>query len=339
MAGGHGGDHAGAIKLYLGIFVALTVLTVVEMIPLFGIADLPASVLIGLSVVKFVVVCYFFMHLLGDHPIFQRLFFIPLLMVILTVAVLMTLAGSWSLNYRKASVLDRATVEAMTPEQRGEACLARAGVKDCCPEAAAPAEGAAASGGAHPFDAATCQLLARHDQAAIAARYRGVWQGDCNAWAKSAITGNEYCASPGLVVDVAPAYAAVKEAASAKDPRFDGFDAKTDADKLAVLMGVGKEVYDANCAACHQAEGQGLAGVFPPLANDPVANGGKADEHINVVLKGLSGKVINGVTYAAAMAPWAQLSNEQIASVVTYERQSWGNKGEAVMPTQVAALR
>lgn len=328
MAGGHGGDHSGAIKLYLGIFFALTAVTLFEMLPLFGVVNLPAPLLIGLSVVKFVVVCYFFMHLLGDHPIYQRLFFIPLAMVIVTVMVLMTLAGSWSLNYTRAPRMKPHEVAELTDDQRAEMCLTRVGVKDCCPK---PAEG--------EFSGDTCSLISGKDTAAIAARYRGVWDRDCNAWAKSAATGNEFCASPGLELDLTKAYAAVKEAASAKDPRFDGFDAKSDEEKLTVLKSVGEEVYTTNCAACHQVSGEGLAGVFPPLKGDPLLATGKPEEHITVILKGLSGKAINGVAYAAAMSPWAQLSNEQIAAVATYERKAWGNDASVILPAQVAALR
>ncbi len=329
MAGGHGGDHSGAIKLYVGIFLALTAVTLFEMLPLFGVLDLPGSVLIGLSVLKFLVVCYFFMHLLGDHPIYQRLFFIPLVMVIVTVMVLMTLASSWSLNYQKAPRMKPSEVAELTDEARAEACLTRVGVKDCCPK---PAEG-------EEFSGDSCSLISGKDTSALAARYRGVWKGDCNAWAKSAATGNEFCASPGLELDLSKAYAAVKEAASAKDPRFDGFDAKSDDEKLALLKSVGEEVYTTNCAACHQVSGEGLPGVFPPLKGDPLLATGKPEEHINVILKGMSGKTINGVAYAAAMAPWAQLSDEQIAAVATYERKAWGNDASMIVPSQVAALR
>lgn len=281
MASGHSG--ASAFKSYIGVFAFLTVLTIVEMFPLFGLWDIPAAVLIGMSVVKFVAVCYFFMHLLGDAPIYKRLFFIPLVMVIFTVLVLMTLFKSFQLNYRKGP--------------NGE------------------------------------------DSEQVAERYRGVWQGDCNAWAKSAATGNEYCASPGLLVDTAPAYEAIKAAQSAVDPAFEGFAAKSPDEQKAVLMKAGEQAYAENCVACHQATGQGVPTVFPPLAGDAVANAADPSEHITTVLKGLNGKAINGVSYAAAMPAFPQLSNEKIAAILTYERLSWGNTGTVVVPDQVASLR
>ena len=274
--------HSNALKIYVGIFVALTIVTIVECLPLFGLWDIPAPVLIVLSVCKFLVVCYFFMHLLGDHPIFKRLFFIPLAMATVSFMVIMTLQDSWTLAYQHT--------------ERGS------------------------------------------DTDAIAARYRGVWDGPCNAWVKSPFTGNEYCASPSVGFTTAAAYEALKPS-SAADPRFEGFDAKSPDEKKAILMAVGEEVYGGKCAACHQATGQGLAGTFPPLAGDPVANG-SAEEHITIVLKGMSGKPINGVNYAAAMPAHAGLLNDdQVAAVLTFERSSWGNTGSVVEPSAVKSAR
>jgi mono/diheme cytochrome c family protein len=252
--------------------------------------DIPASILLGMSAVKFVVVCLFFMHLLGDAPIYKKLFFIPLVMVILTVLVLMTLFKSFNLNYRTGP------------------------------------------GGT--------------DSEEVAKRYRGVWQGECNAWAKSPFSGNEYCASgpsddskvAGILVDTQKAYDELKKPAAA-DPRFDGFASKSPEEQKAVLMAVGEETYGAQCAACHQATGQGVPNVFPPLAGDPVANAPDPSEHITIVLKGLMGKSINGVAYPGAMPAFPQLSDDQIAAVITYERASWGNTGSVALPEQVAKLR
>ena len=270
------------MRTYIGVFVFLTVVTLVEMLPLFGIWDIPGVVLLGMSAVKFVVVCYFFMHLLGDNPVFQRLFFIPLVMVILTVMVLMSLFKSWHLNYRVG--------------HGGE------------------------------------------DSDEVASRYRSVWKEDCNAWAKSPFTGNVYCASPGIPLANLAVYEELKKPAAA-DPRLADLASKAPADQEAALMLVGGEVYAAQCAACHQATGLGLAGVFPPLAGDPLANAADPSEHVSTVLKGLAGKTIGGVAYPGAMPAFPQLSDEQIAAVVTYERKSWGNAGTVVMPEQVLALR
>lgn len=265
------------IKFYLGIFTALTIVTAVEMLPLFGLLAIPGPILLLFSFLKFVTVCAFFMHLFGDHPIFTRLFFIPLVMMGLTVMVLMTLFKSWDLHYQGA------------------------------------------------------------DSDAVAARYRGEWKGDCNAWVTSPFTGNAYCASPNVPLPVATVYAELKPSGEA-DPRFEGFAAKSPEEQQATLMAVGGEVYAQNCQACHQATGAGLAGVFPPLVNDPVVSG-PAEGHISVLLKGMNGVEIAGVKYPGAMPPWVQLSDEDIAAVITYERNSWGNTAGAVTPAQIAAAR
>jgi len=332
-AHGHG-DHSGAVKLYIGIFFFLTAVTGIELLPLFGIVNLPGAPLIALSTVKFVVVAYFFMHLKGDHPIYQRLFFVPLVMVLLTFAALMTLFGSWNLNYPKGVRMTHAEVEAMDAAARGEACLVRAGVKDCCP---AKEDGS--------IDRESCGLLTALDPLAVQKLYRGAFDGACDAWANSAVTGNEYCASPvsggGLKPDTQAAYAAIEAAKGTVDPRFAGFDAKAPEEKQKLLMEIGKEVYASKCAACHQAEGQGVAGAFPPLANDPVARDpAQADDHVKIVLNGLAGKEISGVKYGVAMPAFGgQLSDADIAAVITWERLSWGNAGGAVEPSKVASLR
>jgi cytochrome c oxidase subunit 2 len=96
------------------------------------------------------------------------------------------------------------------------------------------------------------------------------------------------------------------------------------------LKAKGEKVYMANCSACHQPTGRGMPPAFPALDGSKVATGPKA-AHIATVLKGRPG---------TAMASWAHLSDEEIAAVVTYERNSWGNKtGDAVQPAEIAAAR
>ncbi|MBI5040120.1 MAG: cytochrome c oxidase subunit II [Gammaproteobacteria bacterium] len=97
------------------------------------------------------------------------------------------------------------------------------------------------------------------------------------------------------------------------------------------LIARGEKVYTANCAACHQANGEGIPGTFKPLKGSPIATGPAAD-HLSRVLKGKDG------TAMAAFGP--QLSDADIAAVVTYERNSWGNNmGDVVQPTDVKAAR
>lgn len=98
-----------------------------------------------------------------------------------------------------------------------------------------------------------------------------------------------------------------------------------------VAMQQGEQVYGANCASCHQANGEGLAAAgFPALKGGAIATGDIA-AHIDIVLNGKSG---------TAMASFARLSDEEIAAVITYERNAWGNDtGDLVSPSDIKAAR
>jgi cytochrome c oxidase subunit 2 len=89
----------------------------------------------------------------------------------------------------------------------------------------------------------------------------------------------------------------------------------------------GEQVYNQQCAACHQPSGAGMPPTFPSLVNSKVVNG-PADEHIRQTLKGKN-----------LMPPFDKLSDAEVAAVITYERTSWGNKGGAVTADQVKAQR
>lgn len=101
----------------------------------------------------------------------------------------------------------------------------------------------------------------------------------------------------------------------------------------------GEEAYNTHCAVCHQVDGTGLPGAFPPLAGadylleDP-------ERAIDIVLHGMSGPVrVSGELYNAVMPPMAYLSDEDVAAAVTYALNAWGNEGGEVTPDQVAARR
>ena len=100
----------------------------------------------------------------------------------------------------------------------------------------------------------------------------------------------------------------------------------------------GKTVYSANCAGCHNANGQGLPSTFPPLAKNPFVTG-DPKKVIHAVLTGMSGPIkVNGKPYNGSMPPWkGPLSNKQIAEVVSYIRSAWGNKASAVTEKQVSS--
>jgi mono/diheme cytochrome c family protein len=102
----------------------------------------------------------------------------------------------------------------------------------------------------------------------------------------------------------------------------------------------GEQVYSNVCVVCHQPNGAGMEGAFPPLAGSAVVLG-DAEISIRIVLRGLSGEMTrNGVTYNGVMTPWgSQLTDEDVANVLTYIRSAWGNSAPEVTAEQVAAVR
>jgi mono/diheme cytochrome c family protein/heme/copper-type cytochrome/quinol oxidase subunit 4 len=103
----------------------------------------------------------------------------------------------------------------------------------------------------------------------------------------------------------------------------------------------GEAVYTANCTACHQAQGQGIPGAFPPLADHAShlfnAEGGR-ETLIHILLFGLTGEIsVNGVTYNNMMPAWQQLSDGDIADVIDYIVTSWGNEEQLASFTPVTA--
>jgi nitrite reductase (NO-forming) len=102
----------------------------------------------------------------------------------------------------------------------------------------------------------------------------------------------------------------------------------------------GTSLYTGNCSACHQATGMGLPGAFPPLKDNPAVLDPDPAKQLDVILHGLHGQAINGVTYPSAMPPFgAVLSDAEIADIANHERTSWGNQGKPVTADQVKAAR
>ena len=96
------------------------------------------------------------------------------------------------------------------------------------------------------------------------------------------------------------------------------------------LMANGEAVYNTNCAACHQVAGEGITGVFPALKGSPIATG-PAIDHIKGVLNGIK-------TGMPAFGP--QLNDADLAAIITYERNAWGNStGDMVQPSDIKAAR
>lgn len=106
------------------------------------------------------------------------------------------------------------------------------------------------------------------------------------------------------------------------------------------LEALGRQVYQSACVACHQSSGLGLAGAFPPLDGSEWVTG-NPDAPIGIVLHGLSGPIeVKGVVYNGVMPAFgAQLSDDEVAAVVSYVRGAWSNKADPVLPESVAELR
>ncbi|HET9642886.1 MAG TPA: copper-containing nitrite reductase [Burkholderiaceae bacterium] len=101
----------------------------------------------------------------------------------------------------------------------------------------------------------------------------------------------------------------------------------------------GQALFAGTCSVCHQANGAGLPGVFPPLAtSDYLAADPK--RAIDVLLRGLNGKItVNGTEYNSVMPPMNQLNDDEIANILTYVLNSWGNPGERILPDEVRKAR
>ena len=114
---------------------------------------------------------------------------------------------------------------------------------------------------------------------------------------------------------------------------------KTGTLTLETQIAAGKKLYAGTCSTCHQNEGQGMEGVFPPLAKSDFLMADKK-RAIEIVLNGLSGKVtVSGKEYNSVMPSMSQLNDDEIANILTFIRNSWGNKGDAVSATEVKEVR
>ena len=151
----------------------------------------------------------------------------------------------------------------------------------------------------------------------------GIYRGQC-----AELCGKDHGFMP-IVVEVVEAEKYAQWVAAQKKTAA---VAAVDANKIFTideLKAQGEKVYAGNCAACHQPNGKGIA-TFPALDGSKIANGPKA-EHIKLVMNGKAG---------TAMAPFKHLSDAEIAAVITYTRNAWGNKtGDAIQPSEIKQYR
>jgi nitrite reductase (NO-forming) len=104
-------------------------------------------------------------------------------------------------------------------------------------------------------------------------------------------------------------------------------------------VALGKRIYQTICFACHQSEGQGVPGAFPPLAKSDFLMANK-ERSILSVIKGLSGKItVNGKDFDGVMPAVTNISDDDVANVLSYVRNSFGNSGDAVTLLDVQAAR
>jgi cytochrome c oxidase subunit 2 len=153
----------------------------------------------------------------------------------------------------------------------------------------------------------------------------GVYRGQC-----AELCGKDHAFMP-IVVDVRSEADYLKWVEEQKAAMLARAEDPTKEWALADLHARGEQVYAANCVACHQANGKGVSGAFPALEGSKVVLGAQ-EGHIRLVLDGKAG---------TAMASFKQLSDTELAAVITYTRNAWGNKAEdnIVQPAEVMAAR
>jgi cytochrome c oxidase subunit II len=152
----------------------------------------------------------------------------------------------------------------------------------------------------------------------------GTYRGQC-----AELCGKEHGFMP-IVVEVVSREDYAKWAAQQKQKASAAADDPNRAWDPKELAARGEKVFAANCAACHQTNGKGVPNAFPALDGSKVVNGPKSDQ-IALVLHGKQG---------TAMASFAQLSDTDLAAVVTYTRNAWSNHtGEAIQPAEIKVAR
>lgn len=144
----------------------------------------------------------------------------------------------------------------------------------------------------------------------------GIYRGQC-----AELCGKDHGFMPIVVIAKEPAeydkwmkdIAAKQKAAKEREQELLAMEMSEDK-----LMNLGEKIYNSTCAACHQANGQGVPGAFPALAGSDIAtNSDQRDHHIDVVLHGVDGTAMQAFSN--------QLTMSELAAVITYERNAWGN--------------
>ncbi len=98
----------------------------------------------------------------------------------------------------------------------------------------------------------------------------------------------------------------------------------------------GKALYTANCQSCHQENGEGLAGAFPPLKGSAVVTGDNLELYVDIIMNGYDARAEYGVM--AAVGTNMDFNESQVAAIINYERTSWGNAGKQVTPEEIKKI-
>ncbi len=312
------------------------------------------ALLIGLSVVKFVMVVMFFMHLQGDDRTFTGFFTSGM---VIAVGTLFALSALFTV---------RSVAAAQTPQQEQQL------------EAETEAHDAEAEPSrAHRFEypapktldvsvidlAPDGQILAGMSVVGSG----GPSQRAANSRGKRTKAGIPLAAPPAAVTlpDPFTQQASVQPAAqqATTQPAQPAQPAQAGTQNAAPASGnagggpllanadtsAGEGIFTTNCASCHQTTGQGIPGAFPPLAGHApeLANAKGGHEYLaTLLLYGLQGEInVSGQAYNGVMPAWAQLSDDDLAHVLNYVLSSWGNADEvpadypAFTPEDIAAKR
>ena len=285
------------------------------------------ALLIGLSVVKFVMVVMFFMHLRGDDRTFTGFFTSGMVIAVGTLFALSALFTVQSL------------AAAQTPQEEGST-EAVAGVEEGL-------EGEEAeTSPAHRFEYPAPKTLNTEviDLTPPGQLAAGGSVEDSGGFHKRAFpsgtkhtTGGIPLAPPPGTVTLPDPFAAqpvqVAQQVGEVTPPQGGAEAGGSEAAGALLIdadtAAGETVYNSNCASCHQQTGAGVPGAFPPIAGHApelaLAEGGR--EYLaNLLLYGLQGEIqVAGEAYNGVMPAWAQFSDDELASTLNYVLSSWGN--------------
>jgi cytochrome c oxidase cbb3-type subunit II len=98
----------------------------------------------------------------------------------------------------------------------------------------------------------------------------------------------------------------------------------------------GKDLYTKNCMSCHQANGEGLKGAFPPLKGSPVVTGANLELYVDIIMNGYNARPEYGEM--AAVGTNMEFTELEVAAIINYERTSWANNAKTVTPEEIKKI-